>query len=238
MGKKNARHVSLVGVTNDTPPVPPTKVDVPVKSSRRFNYGQAVIAEDDNFKSKDFEFMSNMYPCSVVLDWNCLEICDDNNNVFFHEIPEQMENVTFASSETLYQWIKCDILNREENTILPTDDGYTAKKKGRNFKASSPAILKSWNDAKADIMEFILESKFVSKANTMEGIELASKLYFATDGGRVCPVENNTWGDTFWGKCKGQGENHLGRALQRISLHPTVALAARYYVKNILKKAE
>jgi hypothetical protein len=237
MGKKNARHVSLVGVTNDTPPVPPTKVDVPVKSSRRFNYGQAVIAEDDNFKSKDFEFMSNMYPCSVVLDWNCLEICDDNNNVFFHEIPEQMENVTFASSETLYQWIKCDILNREENTILPTDDGYTAKKKGRNFKASSPAILKSWNDAKADIMEFILESKFVSKANTMEGIELASKLYFATDAGRVCPVENNTWGDTFWGKCKGQGENHLGRALQRISLHPTVALAARYYVKNILKKS-
>jgi predicted NAD-dependent protein-ADP-ribosyltransferase YbiA (DUF1768 family) len=29
-------------------------------------------------------------------------------------------------------------------------------------------------------------------------------------------IEENTWGDTFWGICKGQGENHLGRLLMQI----------------------
>ena len=29
-------------------------------------------------------------------------------------------------------------------------------------------------------------------------------------------VEENTWGDTFWGVCKGVGENHLGKLLMEI----------------------
>ena len=29
-------------------------------------------------------------------------------------------------------------------------------------------------------------------------------------------VELNTWNDVFWGVCKGQGENHLGRLLMTI----------------------
>lgn len=28
--------------------------------------------------------------------------------------------------------------------------------------------------------------------------------------------ETNTWGDTFWGVCRGQGHNHLGKILMRI----------------------
>lgn len=29
-------------------------------------------------------------------------------------------------------------------------------------------------------------------------------------------VEDNWWGDTYWGKCKGVGENKLGRMLTKI----------------------
>ena len=29
-------------------------------------------------------------------------------------------------------------------------------------------------------------------------------------------VEGNTWGDTYWGKCKGVGQNKLGQILMRI----------------------
>lgn len=29
-------------------------------------------------------------------------------------------------------------------------------------------------------------------------------------------VEGNTWGDTFWGVCRGVGENHLGWILMLV----------------------
>ena len=29
-------------------------------------------------------------------------------------------------------------------------------------------------------------------------------------------VEGNTWNDTYWGRCKGRGSNHLGKILMRI----------------------
>jgi predicted NAD-dependent protein-ADP-ribosyltransferase YbiA (DUF1768 family) len=29
-------------------------------------------------------------------------------------------------------------------------------------------------------------------------------------------IEGNTWGDVFWGVCKGQGENNLGKILMDI----------------------
>ncbi len=29
-------------------------------------------------------------------------------------------------------------------------------------------------------------------------------------------VEGNTWGDTFWGVCRGNGKNHLGKILMKI----------------------
>ena len=28
-------------------------------------------------------------------------------------------------------------------------------------------------------------------------------------------IEGNHWGDTFWGVCRGQGENHLGMLLMK-----------------------
>jgi predicted NAD-dependent protein-ADP-ribosyltransferase YbiA (DUF1768 family) len=29
-------------------------------------------------------------------------------------------------------------------------------------------------------------------------------------------VEDNTWGDTFWGQCNGMGQNQLGKLLMKI----------------------
>ena len=29
-------------------------------------------------------------------------------------------------------------------------------------------------------------------------------------------VEENTWGDRFWGVCRGEGKNHLGRLLMQV----------------------
>jgi hypothetical protein len=36
------------------------------------------------------------------------------------------------------------------------------------------------------------------------------------DTGDARIIEGNTWGDVFWGVCKGKGENHLGRLIESI----------------------
>jgi predicted NAD-dependent protein-ADP-ribosyltransferase YbiA (DUF1768 family) len=55
-------------------------------------------------------------------------------------------------------------------------------------------------------MEEILRMKFADE-------RLRDKL---TSTAPVELVEGNWWGDTFWGVCKGVGENHLGRLLMKI----------------------
>jgi ribA/ribD-fused uncharacterized protein len=39
---------------------------------------------------------------------------------------------------------------------------------------------------------------------------------YLLDTGDAVLVEGNTWGDTFWGKCNGEGENYLGRLLMAV----------------------
>ena len=29
-------------------------------------------------------------------------------------------------------------------------------------------------------------------------------------------IEENYWGDTFWGVCRGKGQNHLGKILMKV----------------------
>lgn len=59
---------------------------------------------------------------------------------------------------------------------------------------------------RTQIMEQLLRKKFRA------GSVLASKLQRIE--GDI--VEENYWGDTFWGTCNGQGSNHLGKILMKI----------------------
>ena len=34
--------------------------------------------------------------------------------------------------------------------------------------------------------------------------------------GKATLVEGNSWGDTFWGVCRGKGKNMLGKILMRV----------------------
>lgn len=57
---------------------------------------------------------------------------------------------------------------------------------------------------KLDVMRVLVAQKFV------QGTVLAQKL---EETGESLIVEGNKWGDTFWGVCKGQGHNWLGRLI-------------------------
>ena len=63
-----------------------------------------------------------------------------------------------------------------------------------------------WEDRKLDIMEKALIQKFQIP-------ELREKL-LATGDEEL--VEGNFWNDTYWGVCKENGENHLGKLLMSI----------------------
>lgn len=79
-------------------------------------------------------------------------------------------------------------------------DGYKSKKLGRHVN-----LRPDWESVKLTIMEEILRIKF-SKS------DMAAKLKAVKEP----IVEDNTWNDTYWGKCNGKGENHLGILLEKI----------------------
>ncbi len=41
-----------------------------------------------------------------------------------------------------------------------------------------------------------------------------AEMLFATGSAEL--IEENSWGDTFWGVCEGEGENRLGRVLMEV----------------------
>lgn len=63
-----------------------------------------------------------------------------------------------------------------------------------------------WEDVKVDVMYNILRAKFADP-------ELAQKLRDTRDEELI---EENNWGDTFWGVCKGKGKNMLGNLLMKV----------------------
>ena len=68
------------------------------------------------------------------------------------------------------------------------------------------SLRPDWEDVKVDIMYNILKSKF-------ENLELSQKLKNTKDEELI---EGNTWGDKFWGVCKGEGKNTLGILLMKV----------------------
>jgi N-glycosidase YbiA len=76
-----------------------------------------------------------------------------------------------------------------------------AKRMGRALE-----LRTDWEQVKIGIMHNLLRQKFTTGT-------LRNKLIATGD---MELVEGNTWGDTYWGVCKGVGENHLGKLLMLV----------------------
>ena len=104
----------------------------------------------------------------------------------------------FGSSEAAYQAAKStNFKTRQAFTVLPAN---AAKKLGRTIE-----IREDWEDIKLDVMKGILTNKFENTSNGLGAQLLMTCLREL--------IEGKWWGDRFWGVCKGEGENHLGRLL-------------------------
>ena len=106
----------------------------------------------------------------------------------------------YATVEHAYQAMKStDPIEQEKirNAVSPSQ----AKKFGKNVQ-----LRGDWENIKVDVMRELLEIKFQNPF-------LRHKLIATGD---ATLIEGNTWGDTYWGVCKGVGENVLGKLLMEL----------------------
>jgi ribA/ribD-fused uncharacterized protein len=120
---------------------------------------------------------------------------------FFPE-PVTFEGVTYPSVEHAYQAARCA---REEDreAVRRAPSAGEAKRLGRR------AIqVATWTEIRDSVMLNLLRQKF-----SRPGLR-----QLLLDTGTRPLVEENTWGDTYWGTVNGSGENRLGRLLEMIRL--------------------
>lgn len=110
------------------------------------------------------------------------------------------DGITYPSSEHAYMASKTlDMgIRREVATLKTAGD---AKRFGRKIK-----LRADWEEVKRNEMLSVLRLKF---RDPLLRIKLIN-----TGDARL--VEGNTWGDTYWGVCNGQGQNVLGQLLMLV----------------------
>jgi N-glycosidase YbiA len=114
-----------------------------------------------------------------------------------------LDGEVYPSVEHAYQAAKfIDKESHKRAEIRDNPDPRVAKRKGR-----TKGIRADWDQVKLEIMKDLLWKKFAFNS------EFAEKL-IATGDQEL--VEGNWWGDTYWGVCRGKGENHLGKEIMRI----------------------
>lgn len=121
------------------------------------------------------------------------------SNMFPCDVPLTVDGVTrtFASAEAAFQACKCP----ERADEFVGIDGFAAKRLGRRVP-----LRADWEETKMATMERVLRAKFAANPELMTRLR----------GVHGHIAEDNTWGDRYWGRCRGAGENHLGRLLMKL----------------------
>lgn len=107
----------------------------------------------------------------------------------------------YPSVEHAYQAAKTLDLSKRRMIRLAFD-ARTAKVLARGL-----LLRPDWSTVKLEIMERLVKEKFTRHT------DLGNLLLLT---GTEELIEGNHWGDTFWGVCKGKGQNHLGKILMRV----------------------
>jgi len=111
------------------------------------------------------------------------------------------EGIDYPTVEHAYQAAKTDDRGLRLTVAAAHSPG-AAKRMGPKLP-----LRPGWEQIKVDTMRALLRLKFTSYP------ELRAQL-LATGDAEL--VEVNTWNDTFWGVCNGEGRNQLGKILMEI----------------------
>ena len=110
------------------------------------------------------------------------------------------DGIKYNNSEAYFQSHKT--LDKEKRKEFFGLSPSVAKQKGRRIE-----LRDDWEDVKLDIMEQAVRAKFTQNDDL--------KIRLMATGSKQL-VEGNNWGDTFWGKVIGVGENNLGKILMKV----------------------
>ena len=134
----------------------------------------------------------------------------------FHPCEIEHQGITYPSVEHYYVAMKCNssqYFNGNQYTvgdfreiIARTVSAAVVKKMGQQMKVRS-----DWDEKKLDFMNWGVREKFKN--------EDLKELLISSEDMHI--IEGNFWHDVFWGqcscdKCKGKGENHLGKILMKV----------------------
>lgn len=118
----------------------------------------------------------------------------------FYPHPFQFRSLVVPTAEHGFQALKATTLRDAERVARCVTPGQ-AKWMGRQILCRP-----DWEVFRIRAMRMVLEAKFSEPR--------LGDLLLST--GEEELVEDNTWDDTFWGRCNGEGQNHLGRILMEI----------------------
>ena len=115
----------------------------------------------------------------------------------FYPSTIRYEGILYKTIEHAYQAYKT-LDESERNIVRSAKTAGEAKKLGR-----SVTLRSNWDKIKINLMREFIKLKFENP--------LLREMLLAT--GEADLVEGNYWNDKFWGVCRGQGENWLGKIL-------------------------
>lgn len=118
----------------------------------------------------------------------------------FHECPIEYEGLSYPSSEAAYQSAKTEDMKERERFTKMTPG--IAKIQGRALD-----IREDWEEVKDQVMLDILRDKFTRNQGLRQKLVDTEERYLE---------ETNWWNDTYWGVCKEQGKNMLGKTLMQV----------------------
>lgn len=110
------------------------------------------------------------------------------------------EGMTFPSNEHAYQAAKTTDMDLRRKIRALKFPGQ-AKRAGQKLQ-----MRPGWDGMKVQVMRLLLQEKFLRP-------DMREKL-LATGDAYI--EEGNNWNDTFWGVCRGKGQNHLGKLIMEV----------------------
>lgn len=118
----------------------------------------------------------------------------------FFPVEVEYRGHCYPTAEHAYQASKA-ATEQGRQSIAEATSASAARARGRFVTRRE-----GWDDVRLQVMEEVLRAKFSNPRMAVSLIET----------GDAELVEDNFWNDTFWGVCKGRGENHLGKLLMKI----------------------
>ena len=119
----------------------------------------------------------------------------------YHSSPIEVDGILYATVEHAFHAAHTVNLEEKQAIAAAATPG-DAKRMGRQVQ-----VRPDWEQVKVGSMEDLVRLKFTPHA------DLRAKL-LATGDAEL--IEGNWWKDTFWGVCRGEGRNELGKILMKV----------------------